>query len=577
VDSSVQPSGVREAIIEDGILDMMICTEDYHTIGSYLDATSYTQSLFWRWIEKSDALVARDVPRRLAMSLWMFKSGREIPQTDALSKLLKKAVINEERPIPIIVLAHVEGETILTVRCPDVPQDAEVPTKMLAMLINFATTILCVKTENLRLCRDRELGQNVSIPAAVQRQLEMIRLSANLPKGDYPGEVLETSSGVKANLVEMLALMRLLNSKSELIRVRPAKKGDPQIKAVTLQDLRVKFNMKMGLESKVESWALRFIKSTLALLIKSNNKQFPGGWTYAAKSRNNTSSMEGLLHQMGYTFVIPPDYNVMSVLMSRTTTDPAGDKKIRPLNEKETLDYSEFRTAVALTLPKISPASTVSMDRQVREDPLDCRRPHVISAFKENKRQKLTNALRTAFAIKTAVESKKASKATGVHFVHTRNELVNLSHGLSFVDATGVEYTRYNEIPEHVRGFLQKRFHHPIGDKSKRPPSPSEMDVEEEQPPAKKAKVSKAVPKEGKKPSARKELPNKGKQPEKMAQKAGPSAKAATPASVGSLTASHDSFLRHTGELPPLEEGISYDWKPVEETDPHFSEVHPGF
>jgi hypothetical protein len=481
VDTLVQPSILRESIMCDGLLDLLLVDYETGSIGSFADAKLFTSSRLWRWMEKTDALIVAGIENKIALNLFLHISGTAVAESDKLSALLKKVKISREKEAPIMTLAHVAGRAVLTVRIPDVPQDKEGDLQNVGHLLNFAMSLLALKSDQLQIVRDKELGVACPLPAQQQRLLDHIKVSAEDPSGEYLGQVFEFKSGFKANLVEIQAALRILNSKSEMVRVRPSRKGEAPISATTREELKAKYNLQAGLNVSSQAFGLRFIKNVLAVLVRPSNKQFPSGWISAAKKRNEVKAAEGLLHCLGYTYKVCPDIKVESVLKTDTTTDPKGVEKLHPKGENFKFGYAEFRTAVALTLPKITPNSDLAYDKQVKQDVLGIKSVQTLKAFTSPKRANLVDATNMAFAIYQSCSNPK-SKAKAEHFKNARNHVLNASNLVDLVDATGTSYNKFSDIPEKVQKYLAKRYGYTLSSKRSREESPEPMDEDPQNP-----------------------------------------------------------------------------------------------
>jgi hypothetical protein len=457
VDVISQPQGTQESVLLDGLLDLLLTFIEVGSVKSLADARLYVHSSLEKWMDISTAMIASDFEGRLAMNLLLFNTGRSLPDGDKLASLLRKVKVKADAEFPIMVLAREPkgSKQVLTIRIPVPDKDGDL--QNLSLLINFATTLLGIKDDCLKVVKDETLGKAVTLPASQAKLLDSIKLSATLPEGDFLGEKLTFSSGFKGNLVEILCAIRVLNAKLGMVRARPTPPKGNRVVPVTLQNLKANYNLKAGLDKTSSAYGLKFVKATLALLCRSTNMHFPGGWINSARKSNGVTTTEGLLHSLGYTFVVPPDIKIRSVLMTRTTIDPKGNKKLSPRGDTEDSVYTELRTALALSLPKIDPKSSTSIETQMKTDVLSIKNQSTISAFKENKRLKCVDALNTAYAIQQACKDPK-SKAKPEHFESARNHLLHMSYMIDLRDAGSQSYTRISDIPSNAKDHLVKVF-----------------------------------------------------------------------------------------------------------------------
>jgi len=302
--------------------------------------------------------------------------------------------------------------------------------------------------------------------------------SLTLP-ASQAGEGYEFEQGLKANLPEILASIRVLRRNTNLITSQKGKAGvtSPEL-------LRKTFNMKFGLEeSGSDPWVSSILKACFSEVTKPTAERFPGEWMHSLRIRNNTKSDIGIIAKMGYKPVQVAPIKVQKVLMSkrtlvRETQLPTGKKGnviigqgsiiekevIKPLtfeNFPEGTNFREFRAAVTMLLPYIDPNSPKGLKDQLISDPLHPVSEFSLKFWKEH--GDVADAFNTAFAILAACSDKK-SKTTPTHQEMSRNYAISKTANVGFYDKFGRRYPTYLSIPEHIRSGFEKSFCRKISD-----------------------------------------------------------------------------------------------------------------
>jgi len=185
-----------------------------------------------------------------------------------------------------VVVSRIEGKQHITLRCPAFDQANETHLQNLSLILRLAVTTLGIENKNLHLVTDKDLGTEVLIPQSLQKIVDMICISAQSPKGLYSGETYSFKSGFKANLIGLLAAMRLLTVRQEYVRKRPGSSPREPVVHTTYQDLQEMFNIRSGLKTDKPNYAQNVIKQILGQVVKPSNLVFPGGWIYSVREQN---------------------------------------------------------------------------------------------------------------------------------------------------------------------------------------------------------------------------------------------------------------------------------------------------
>lgn len=381
-----------------------------------------------------------------------------------------------------MVLTHPEGQgRRLTIRVPAYPENDQNSEANLGHLISLATTVLQIDPNEVRLSQDLTLGASIAMPNKIQKLLDLLKSSALASTGDYPGEVYKFDTGFMGNVVELIAAIRLLSRKSEIIRKRHdyGPRGPKSVSAVNQQVLLEKVYSDLGVVGKTTSYGQKFVRTLLSLCTRRNTEQFPPGWNYALKKRNGCAGPDGVIYRLGYAFIVPESTKTMTVLLNSVKAEKDGQVKLTDLhNEADGLTYREFRTGVALILPKLNERDPSSMEDQAKAGPERGVSEEMLQTF--SGRSLLVDSLNGAYAIYKAIPNKD-SKAKPVNFRDSRDRTINLSVGLPMVDRQGVEYSKVEDIPQRSREYLLKALHYKLNERKRQreeAPSGDAMDVE---------------------------------------------------------------------------------------------------
>lgn len=400
--------------------------------------------------------------------VYSYKSGTAIT-VDTVTSKLKSLVLDKETKLrlPVLVCVNVGGKRDITLRIPKFNYENIGQSDNLATYLHFVGKMLDSDPMAIKVIEDETLGTDVVLPAAINTLISSMLVSVNSQTGEFPGSSFKQHD-LQVNLVEALAAIRLLKQESGRVRSKPRPRGkDGKVqpdKTVTQEMLRVLFNEKSGIAQLPKTnYGSIVVRSVLSELTKVNFKNFPGKWIHSLKERNSVNTSSGVLAKMGWV-PIAPDLTKLGVVIS---TIPKGDKDIslvtRDLSKKDEPSYGEYRTAVFLTLPFITPNATTSIKDQLA-DPMKVNTLKTLQFFDKNR--EIVDASNLAYAIKAAVSSKQNKTAKPLHFKNAKDRLVSLSANKEYFDALGNTYRKYRDIPEDIRKYLEKHYHKSEGVKA---------------------------------------------------------------------------------------------------------------
>jgi len=303
----------------------------------------------------------------------------------------------------------------------------------------------------------------LTIPNTYKKLLLELVASAESPTGIYAGDRHKFQSGFIGNLVDMLAGMRLLNHKQEFIRKR--KFSQESGKAPTSYNmLQESFNTSAGLRNSGEtSYVVKFIKACLSSCLRKHNKNFPGGWIYSSRASNNVKSDFALLNILGWTEKVPSQHKLLETIFN--TVDPIDNKpkefKIINLTvDKRNFTHQEFRTAVALSLPRIDTSFPDKHEEDLKLDPLSVRSLTIVNNFIKDKRDLLVDQLNECYALKVSLKNPK-SKTKEIHYKISRDRMLGLTANMPLRDGKGTEFESFSKLPEKTQKFFREKYRFP--------------------------------------------------------------------------------------------------------------------
>jgi hypothetical protein len=465
-------------------------------IVSKADATQLVRNYLSKAIEFDDVLTFEHLVRELTDLLILYTSSSHDRYGEKLEKSLYKAanLKDETRRLPVLFRA---GEH-LVVRIPDVPEDNKGLEDNLVTILGFTLNLLGMTKDQLRITRDPTLGTSFMFPAKLSRTINILNASLRLP-ANQAGEYTTFETGLKANLPEMLATLRVVRRNSGLTRTVGF--GKAKKSTVTSPDvIRKTFNIRSGMEEPGSNgWVAWLLKSLFSEVTKPDFEKFPGEWMHSLRVRNDCNSDTAIMAKLGYTPVHIMPSKVKKSLLTKVSTEKVfsqtiGKKndvvlgkgtekdvdKLKPVNENnftEGLSFREFRAAVCCLLPFLDPQDRSPIQEQL---PANCLKPvsvHTLEFFKKN--SEMVDACNLAFAISSAIE-KKSRKATPAQYDQARNHFINETANVNFQDRTGRKYDKFSDLPPEYIGWFQKNFYRKTIDKSQDSANNAESSVERE-------------------------------------------------------------------------------------------------
>jgi hypothetical protein len=508
------PKGLQEAFLEDCLTDCLVPELDNKRLTSIEDATSYVANQLPKLINLSDALIVSGVIKRIALKLMLYSNAAPVPSDGSLSKLLKATKLKESNTVPLVQLNTVDGDVRVTILVPDFNDQDTVSKRNLETLATLAHYGLGVSAEKIFIYKDPSQGNEIRFESQIQKMMDDLSASAASTHGAYAGVDIRIGS-YNGNLPTILATLHLLNIKQTFLRKKTPKKGET-VSYVNSQELRNSFNQRSGITNS-NSYAMKVVKSLLATITSVKNKRFPGSWIRSNRTRNNVKSDLGLISVLGYTEKIPYNHKLHTVIFNDTVVSPNGKLRIRTKSDEtefKELSFLEFRSAVALTAPRVSPKNQDAPSKQIGVEPLHVRSATMIKCFDDPKYFKSIDRLNRAHAILVA-QGRSTSKSSPVHYEQARNEFLHSTAKIPIKDHTGKEYDSIKELPKPLLEFLCRLYRFQYGKKRKaedNKDSADAMDVEATasipDPPASKKPKKGAMPPPGSKKGDLKRSPS---------------------------------------------------------------------
>jgi hypothetical protein len=398
----------------------------------------------------------------------LFISAESISTTERLVNSLNASESTLNPNLPNMV---VSGNT-LAVRIPAYDTSNLGQVDNLGKYLRWCVTMLGLKNPEVKILPDSKLGNAILLPTKIERMMDTTIASMTISA--EAGDRAEFKTGFKANLVELLAAVRLMRRYQGSLRKATAPKGHGSAQ-VTLEDLRKSINGRSGLnEHGLPPFIAILIKGIFSEMTKPNFTNFPGKWLNSLKNTNGTKSNIGIIYKLGYETSVPNSNKVTSVVMNTVTMktpveepskkgkEPRRDSKPKPELSVQTkqkvpdgISHRDFRLAAFLLLPLIDPKAKESLKDQIMTDPLSVKSKKVLGFY--NRNRDVVDATNLAYATKAAL-GKKGSKATLLGYKSSRGHAIHLTANRVWMDKNGVEYSKLFDVPEHVRNFLLSHF-----------------------------------------------------------------------------------------------------------------------
>jgi hypothetical protein len=461
VEAQLLPTMQRDAYFESTLVDILITKYDWSSISDIQKCTSAVRNALKSVVQITDVGVANHCVDRVARKVFLWIHTKLLGEDSKLNSLLKSVQKTLVITTPLVEYFLQKGVPYLAITVPDYELEDEDSAKVVVLLAGLCAALHKVPIDNLKFQKESKLGSGkLTISATYRKIVNELTVSARHPNGLYAGNVFEFGS-FSANAVEIVAAMRLLNIKEEFLRKQKFPK-DSNKSSVSFNKLQETFNTHFGLKGQGEqSYVIRFIKATLNSCIKLHNKGFPGGWINALRTRNKVKSDFALINLLGFTEKVPSNHKLLKVIFDTVDDEPNGKKRIVNLTQdKRSFLHQEFRTAVALTLPRLDTDLPQKHEEQMKVDPLSIKDLTIARNFCEHKRDLLVDALNESYVFRVSVDNPK-SKTQPIHFELKRNRLLALSANIPLVNAKGVVFDRFGDLPAGTQKFLREKFRYP--------------------------------------------------------------------------------------------------------------------
>jgi hypothetical protein len=465
-ESSQLPISQRKAVYKDCLLDILVDSPEWKTIASRQDLVRVITSLVRSNLDIKPALEETEFIRDLSTLADLVYNSESIDKTQRLVEALKSNPDNQEASKAYMA---VTGDT-LAVRIPAYDTENTGQTDALGKYLRWACALLGLKDPKVKLLPDSTLGNSIQLQARTERMIDNTTAALSLPPSES-GDRAEFKTGFKANLVELLATIKLMRKYSGSVQKGIAPKGK-MITPITLDDLRKSVNGRAGLnEHGITPFTAIFVKSVFNELTKPQNDKFPGLWIHSLKASNGVKSNLGVVYKLGYECKVASTQKVISVIQGQVREKKPSDPKAAKKASESTKDsdkkfevitansktvpngisHREFRLGAFLLLPLIDPKDKRSPKDQLSVDILTLKEKSILNFYSKNR--DVVDATNLAYATKSAL-GHKGTKASTLGYRSARGHAIALTANRVWQDATGKEYQKLMDVPEHIRNFL---------------------------------------------------------------------------------------------------------------------------
>jgi hypothetical protein len=503
IESKLLPTATRNAYFEDILLDSLLSKVGETQLKTIADAKIFTTTTLEKWVKIDIAATVSGAIDRLAMRVFIFNNTKRLEKDSKLGKLLKIADRSLTIKNPIVSQAYERTKSTLVLTFPEFDESDEATAKAVSHLIALACALHSTKPENVSILRDRTYGSGkVTISSTMNKLIDAFISSAHHPQGLYLGEVFNYPTGFKGNLVTLLAAMRLLNIKGEFVRKRKFAK-DSGKSPVSFNSLQETFNTLSGLKTDNSmAYTVNCVKAILSSSVKAHNKGFPGGWINSSRSINLVKSDFALINLLGWTEKVPSHHKLVEVIFNTVDTpnEETGADKHKLVNitqDKRHFSHREFRTAVALTLPRIV-FKNRKPEADVKLDPFSVRDLAICNNFCRDRRDLLVDRLNESYGFRVSLKNPK-SKTREIHYKMSRDRLLAESANIPLINAEGEVFDTFSDLPKAIQKYLRDTFRYPVKrgrDEASHAGDEASMEVDAEgantvsQPPQKKKRVT---------------------------------------------------------------------------------------
>ncbi|WPV08071.1 MAG: hypothetical protein [Verticillium dahliae ormycovirus 2] len=479
------PVAQMRAVLRDCMLDLLSVDSEMNNVASVQDGVRVISACVDRNLLISPPIERTGFIRELSSMIELIMTSQSISETERLVNALN---YSRDDPNTQTLQNVVVTGNVIVVRVPSYDTSNTGQVDNLGKYLRWCVTILGIKNPEVKILPDQRLGNAVILPARLERALDTTLAALSLPP-NTSGDRAEFKTGFKANLVELIAAIKVMRRYQGSLQKMPAPKGKKAL-VVTLDDLRQSVNGRMGLnEHGLPAFASVLVKSILNELTKPNNSRFPGKWIASVKETNGVKTNTGLLYKMGYEGAVANPQKTITVVRTAVEFKPKkkAENKTSSVKTKEEgkfevvtrtkeshpdgINHREFRLGAFLLLPLIDPKSKEGLKDQISVDPVSIKNKTILSFYKRNR--DVVDAMNLAYATYKAI-GKKDSKATPLGYRSARGHSVSLTANREWQDASGTTYQKFMEVPEHVRNFLLSFLNRKVQDED------SESDNDEE-------------------------------------------------------------------------------------------------
>jgi len=461
------PEAQKRAVYKDCALDLLLLEEGWKDVVSSQDAIQLIKSFVTTQFIIEPALMKSEFIRDLAQSAELCLSSQSISETE---RLMNAIALSKDSSEHSARQNFVLTGNMLAVRVPSYDTNNTGQVDNLGKHLRWAVTLLGIKDPIVKILPDEKMGNSVLLPAKIERMFDSTIASLSLPQES--GDKAEFKTGLKANLVELLAAIKLMRKYQGSMQNAPAPKGKKSLQTTT-EDLRKSVNGRSGLnEHGMPAFTSILVKAVFNELTKPTFSRFPGRWINSLKTTNNTKTNAGIIYKLGYETTCCSAQKLLSVIRGTveskdqaTKDDPKGKasaqkteskskytlKECTKDNTPDGINHREFRLGAMMLLPLINPKAKQSPKDQISIDPLVVRDRTITSFYKKNR--DVVDAVNLAYATKKSLGHKNAKSTLG-GYKSARGHAISLTANRKWQDSLGNEYTKLSEVPEHIRDFL---------------------------------------------------------------------------------------------------------------------------
>jgi len=423
-----------------------------------------------------------------------FLFSKDYDSVESLIDALKKFKVTTKHKDPslkLVMLVDHEGQKQLILRVPNVADKSRDVKDHLAFYIYFASRILCISTDHIKVHMDDELGNVVSLPVQTKQGLERL-IATSLSQTGLVGGSNHKVNDYSGPCASYVAALRYLTIYSPFYR--PINKK----KCCNLQIIKDTIDNDLGLKNPgVTDFTKNFVRQVLATAT-SHSGALPASFYKVAKTENKVSTLEGILAKLGYYPLVPSIQKVIKLSTISFETDAKGvPMKIIDTPKENVLNRNqEHMMAVKLLLPLITEDKQVSLKDQTKKPLLYLTEPSR-EFFKAAAEQvKLVN---TGYAFVSSYQNKKKNKTNLKHVMNAQGHAARDSDSnLKFQDRTGKVYLKYGDIPISLRNHLENLLRRKSSTKKRKRDTESHNSMETDEAKAESVPGTAVVPFKGK-------------------------------------------------------------------------------